>query len=602
MRFAFALIFIFLSQTGQLSAKEVYFSHAFVADFEQAWRASRLVKTDRSALYEATRKAFATELPPNFPGLADMLLRDAEVLEAAGSPEASHQAALMACLVSKCTAPVHWRLMKHELFEGDTLNALAHFSDLVVGFVGLFKWIGGPLSLSTGLSLALVLSALSFGILVTFRHAYLFGVALSARVPLASASAFALVPIMTIAYGLSVGGGVLSIFLGGLIVLPLVARGETLVFCGCVGLFACLGVAPSVKEDPQILNAIPDKLHYFTMSTQQRTILNPVADVALFERQLADDLRFSRTDTVRKVIDEVRAAHPALLDSPEGAGVLNLEGIGHAIHGEHAEALVLFEKASSLVPHRFEPMYNQIKLLKSLNRDSEGMQLVSEALALDAKEMGARIAADFEYSRDLDGFAIFSSVPIWHAWMGPSSLDRVMVGVDCVLWILGDGFRADTALPLFVVVLLGLLFSRLFFRGRLLYLPCSSCGEGTLQSREVYGSGGFDCELCRLDVTSASRLARGDLHRHTLRVSFWSLNSRIIKWSGTWVYPGLRLLQTRAPVRAFFYGVGASWLTLGAVLSVKDTASSSWALGTNICLLALLWLSGVLVVRQREMP
>jgi hypothetical protein len=600
LRSVFLIVLVLTSLAGFSSGKSLTFSPSFVSDFEQAWHDSRLVKTDRSSLHEVTVKLFDTNAPPRFPGLASMLLDDAIILDSTDSIEAAHEARQMACLVSDCPAPVHWQLMTYEAFAGNGLNVLGHFSGLVIGLVDLFRWIGGPFSLITVLTLAFVLGALLFVVLVILRHAYALGVALGGRLPFISGSAFALLPFLVMAYALHFGGGVLSVFLGGLLVLPVVTRREALMVCGCAGLFVGMTGLGSVPDGSVILNRVPAKLDYFTTSTQQRANLNPTVDTAILERQLSDDLRFTRLGSLRRVMSGIRKDHPGLLNAPVGAGIINLEGVGHALVGEHAEALVAFAQSASLVPDRFEPLYNQIKLLKSLNRDDETLGLLSKALSLDASEMGNRIAADFDYHRDLEGFVFFSSVPFWHTWGASVSVASVSAGVDCALWILDTSFRGDLAMAVFVLLLIAAFLSQTFFRERMLFLPCSSCGEGTLQSRTVYEAGVLDCELCRLDVTSASRLARDDLHRHTVRVSFWSFINRLIEGVGIWGYPGLNLLQTRAPVRAFLFGVCFIIASAGIVLSIGNTSGSSWALETNVGLLGLIWLSGVLIVRQRE--
>ena len=165
MRLAFVIVMVLLSSVSSPSGKELSFSPTFVSDFEAVWHASKRVKVDRTALHDATRTLFDTRAAPKFPGLASMLLDDAAVLENADSMDAAHDARKIACLVSECSASVHWRLMTHEVFAGNGLAVLAHFSGLVVGVVDLFKWIGGPLSLSTGLTLALTFGALLFVVL-----------------------------------------------------------------------------------------------------------------------------------------------------------------------------------------------------------------------------------------------------------------------------------------------------------------------------------------------------------------------------------------------------------------------------------------------------
>ena len=224
---------------------------------------------------------------------------------------------------------------------------------------------------------------------------------------------------------------------------------------------------------------------------------------------------------------------------------------------------------------RFEPKYNHIKLLKMQNKDEDAQRLLTATLALDTREMGNRVAADFNYPRDLEGFAVFAERSILDLSDLEDVVDSVRRGKVITGWLMGGALSWRGGWWAIGFVLFAFGFGQMLARRYQFFFPCSGCGGPPLQMKSVYEQGMLDCELCLIDVSTASKLERKDLNRHHRRVGRWRSVNHLLKVVSTFLVPPLGFLREHSPARSFFSLCLLTGLGFGVWLSVLGGSTFS---------------------------
>ena len=165
--------------------------------------------------------------------------------EAEKDEEAWRSSLLLACTVADCDGSTYWRLFRDSLSSGDAMGCLAHFSALVMALPRSIHRIGGGLGLSVLALLGIGFGSILFLVLVISRHAYVFGTAVSGRLPYMSAPVYAICPVLVPVMLILAGYGVISLVVGVGMVLPLVKRREAIwTFVAVIFLWQLTGEPP----------------------------------------------------------------------------------------------------------------------------------------------------------------------------------------------------------------------------------------------------------------------------------------------------------------------------------------------------------------------
>ena len=130
--------------------------------------------------------------------------------------------------------------------------------------------------------------------------------------------------------------------------------------------------------------------------------------------------------------------------------------------------------------------------------------------------------------------------------------------------------------------------------------PCAGCGEPTFQKKSVFMESPLICDLCRLDVATASQLERADIHRHENRSARWLMLVKTVSNVGLILCPAFRYLETNGTLRGLLFLWIASVPAIGLALTLLLDPEHTTALVFNAGFLAIVWMLGLLNAQRRE--
>ena len=576
--------------------QDASFREDFVLELESEWLASIENEGRLTAILKRVEAKFEFEPVPRFPGLSRQLADLGDELYQEDSLGASAKTLSLACIVDDCDLGVELRRMSVALADGDYHAAASHTSTLFQKAWMLPRVVGRPLDTTTLISLSLVFGMTLFWFLVMLKYINGFGVAVKGDSHLLSSWLVGLLPL-----GLSMGllwlGYGLTVFLvWGVLLIPIMTNRERwLLVLSAVFLVGTVFIG-DIYQGSRARTGSDDVSDRFLGSGRQSALLDSGATRQRLESVLVRQLRFGDADGVLATIGKARRRNTPNIVVEHDEGLLNSEGIAYGIIGQMDSALSRFEASYQFNPGRFESAYNAFTVLKGMGRDKEAQVYLDHSLKLDSKAVGARIAESAV--GDIEGFVYLDSTRWWKRdWVRLLSRQAKAASAEVRRLV---GGTSIFVYGLFILLVIGLILSSMLERRLKVYFPCPSCGKPTAQTRIAFYESPLLCELCRLDVATASRLPRSELQRHEDRVRRWQRLSKAQTVVAVCFFPIFRYVLTDAPIR----GLVLSWLFvflgIGTLGGLVVAGLDELDFFINASLFGLLHVCMVLGARQRS--
>lgn len=586
---------ITLSATAA-EARTLRLREGFTSELDARWRSSLDDASARRTLQREVEALFQHEPVPNLPGLSYDLIALGLALEKDGRLEVAANTLELACVVANCGLRVEASRLGISMELGKYYEALGHLSSMFQKALMLEEALGSPLSRSTWMALAFVWGLALFWLLLMFRHMHNFGALLKGESEVLPTWFFGLLPLLASVVMFSFGFGVLSLLLGLTLMLPILSDRERITVL--IGLIALVAVATYGSQGDVAVRQVANTsaTGFFSVSKHQRARLVVGYDRTRLEGVVGTQLRFGDADGVLKTFAELRTAKSGGIDIDDDAGLVNSEGIAQAILGDTDAALSSFRRSAQLNPSRFESVYNAYSILKGMNKDAEAQAYLNKSLQLDSEAVGARIAEAFV--GDIEGYVYLNSLA-WYHWF--TWRDVRQGGRDFAANVF-EFLRSKlvVAVGSSVLFLMALLLAVFLEKRVTFHFGCPSCGKPTLQSRAEFKEAPVLCECCRLDVVTASSLARGDLHRHENRVRRWGRSRGILSQVALFGFPIFRYVLTEAPVRGWFLCTLWVVTSLGLMNALILEGDDGGALSVNVVLSVLLFVFTWVGALQRK--